>query len=118
MPALAATFGLTADQGATFKYVLTWTNPDDTPINLQGYTARMKVRRRTTTGDLLLELTTENGYISLGGDSGEITLTMPPDVTSLVRAGKQDYDLELISSAGEVTRLLMGYFVIRSEVTT
>jgi hypothetical protein len=117
MPALAATFGLTADQGATFEYVFTWTNPDDTVINLQGYKARMTIRRNTPPNSVVETLTTDNGRIVLGGDAGTVTLKMTSDVTAALPASRLQYDLELESSSGEVTRLLMGYFVVRAEMT-
>ena len=117
MTGLAVTYGLTADQGATFEYVLTWTNPDGTPINLTGYTARMQIRRRTTSQQLVETLTTENGKITLGGEDGTITLNLSDEDTAAMAPAQHQYDLELVSSGGEVTRLLMGYFVVRPEMT-
>lgn len=117
MTSLAVTYGLTADQGATFEYILTWTNPDGTPIDLTGYTARMQIRRRTTSQQLVDTLTTENGKITLGGAEGTITLNLSATETAALPAAQHQYDLELVSSGGEVTRLLMGYFVVRQEMT-
>jgi len=117
MTSLAVTYGFTADQGATFERVLTWTNPDGTAIDLAGYTARMKIRRRTTAQEVVETLTTESGNITLGGSDGTITITMSDSETALLPAEKLQYDLELVSSLGEVTRLIMGYFVVRSEMT-
>ncbi|MGA1752982.1 MAG: hypothetical protein ACO395_06430 [Pontimonas sp.] len=117
MTSLAVTYGFTADQGATFERVLTWTNPDGTAIDLAGYTARMKIRRRTTSQDVVETLTTESGNITLGGAAGTITISLSDTETAALPAEKLQYDLELISSLGEVTRLIMGYFVVRSEMT-
>lgn len=117
MTSLAVTYGLTADQGATFQSILTWTNPDGSAIDLSGYTARMKIRRRTTSQEVLEDLTTENGKLTLGGADGTITISLSHTETAALSAGQHQYDLELISTSGEVTRLIMGYFVVRSEIT-
>jgi hypothetical protein len=105
------------EQGATFNRVLTWRNPDATPIDLTGYTARMQVRPNKLSADVLLSLTTQNGRITLGGALGTITLDVDATVAATISAGQFVYDLELISSAGEVTRLIEGAFVVDGEVT-
>ena len=117
MTSLAVTYGLTVDQGATFQSILTWTNPDGSAIDLSGYSARMKIRRRTTSQEVLEELTTDNGKLTLGGTAGTVTLSLSHTETAALPAGQHQYDLELVSSLGEVTRLIMGYFVVRSEIT-
>jgi hypothetical protein len=43
-------------------------------INLTGYTARMQVRSTLESAEALIELTTANGRIALGGSAGTITL--------------------------------------------
>lgn len=117
MAAIAGDYDFTVDQGATFNNVLTWKNSDNTPINLTGYTARMQVRADYDATVIVLELTTTNGRITLGGSAGTITLNVAATVMAAVNYGKYVYDIELISSGGVVTRLLMGNFTIRPEVT-
>lgn len=114
--ALAGTYGFTADQGATFNQVITWYNSSDSPINLNGYSARMQVRQKIDSAVALL-LTTENGRILLGGSEGTVTLTVSAEDMADLSAGPYTYDLELISPSGYVTRLIMGSFIVRSEVT-
>jgi len=114
--ALAATYGFTADQGATFSQVITWKDSTNSPIDLTGYTARMQIRQKVTSS-VSLSLTTENNRITLGGDAGTIALSITSSDMADLPAGSYTYDLELVSVSGDVSRLLMGTFVVRSEVT-
>jgi tRNA threonylcarbamoyladenosine modification (KEOPS) complex Pcc1 subunit len=77
-------------------------------INLVGYTARMQVRSTLESAEALIELTTANGRIALGGSAGTITLTISATDTAALTAGRGVYDLELVSGSGIVTRLLQG----------
>lgn len=118
MSSLAGTYSITVDQGATFSETLVWrTKRSRTPIDLTGYTARMKVKGRNTGSPLLLTLTTENGGILLGGAEGTVVLAISATDTAAIIGGIHSYDLELIDSESRVTRLLKGSFVVRPEVT-
>jgi tRNA threonylcarbamoyladenosine modification (KEOPS) complex Pcc1 subunit len=115
--ALAATYGFTIDQGATFSQTLTWKDPSNVAIDLTGYTARMQIRGKRTSTSVTLSLTTENGGITLGDDAGTIDLLISATDSAAMEVGTYVYDLELISVSGSVSRLLMGNFVVRGEVT-
>lgn len=77
----------------------------------------MQVRRTPSSDTKTLELTTENGGITLGGAAGTITVTASATAMAAVASGKYRYDLEVVSSGGVVTRLLEGVFVVSPEVT-
>lgn len=113
----AGIYKMLMEQGATYNLVLTWRNPDQTPINLTGYTARMQVRKSKTAADTLLSLTTENGRITLGGSLGTIMFDVPADVTATLQPGQWVYDLELVNASGQVTRLIEGPCTVDGEVT-
>lgn len=115
MTALAATYGFTADKGATFTQVIKWKDANNNLIDLSGYSAEMVVREKTTATNVVLTLSTANGRISLGGDAGTITLSVSADDMDIAPS-QYTYTLELTSTSGEVTRLLLGAFVIRSDV--
>lgn len=117
MAGIAAKYDIICDQGATFNRVLTWQDSNGDPINLTGYTAKMQIRPEASSSTTTLSLTTENSRISLGGAAGTITLTIAAADTAAVTAGQYVYDLELVSGAGTVTRLVMGSFLNRPEVT-
>ena len=70
MTALAATYGFTADKGATFTQVIKWKDANQNLINLSGYTAELVIREKTTATNVVLTLSTTNGRITLGGAAG------------------------------------------------
>jgi len=75
----------------------------------------MQVRRRISDVDVLVELTTENGRMTLGSD-GVINLILTATETSAI-TDEGVYDIELEDSAGVVERLLEGSFFLTKEVT-
>jgi hypothetical protein len=112
----ATTYDLLIEQGATFSQVITYKD-NGVAVNLQGYTARMQVRSTLESATALIELTTANGRIALGGAAGTITLSISATDTAALTAGRGVYDLELVSGSGIVTRLLQGVATISRNVT-
>jgi hypothetical protein len=108
---------MTCNQGATLKRTITWTDSAKNPINLTGFTARMQVRAATSSSSVILELTTANNRVSLGGADGTVNLLVAASDTAQLAPGQYVYDLELVSLGGEVTRLVEGNFVVKAEVT-
>lgn len=114
----AGRYNLTIERGATLDQVFTWKDSTLTAVNLTGYTARCQVKR--TIGDVspLLNLTTENGGITLGGVAGTITLYASDTATGALTGEEGVWDLELISGGGIVKRILQGKVFISPNVTT
>lgn len=114
----AGIYNITCNQGATFSRTLTWTDVARKAINITNYTARMHVRSLVTSGTTIIELTTENGRISVSNPTaGQVTLTISATDTAAIPADKYVYDLELVSPLGVVNRLVEGNFVVKAEVT-
>ena len=110
---------LVIKKGATFSKRLTLSlQASDgtlTPINLTGLTARMQVRKRSGS-TVMIELTTANERIGLGGAAGTIDLTISATDTAALAAGIAAYDLELVDGA-VVARVLQGAVDITPEIT-
>jgi predicted MFS family arabinose efflux permease len=113
---MAGSFDFTIEQGATFNLLMTW-KIDNVPVNLTNWTARLQARVDVEDTEVVLNLTTENGGITLGGALGTITLNQTAIQTAVLQTGSFVYDLELISSVSSVTRLLQGELTISAEVT-
>ena len=112
------TYNITVYQGATFRLPLTWKTGDPAAaVNLTGYTARMQIRSSVTSPTDLLELTTENGGITLGGVAGTINILITATDTAGQAWRTGVYDLELIAGSGDVRRLLEGTATLVPEVT-
>jgi hypothetical protein len=112
-----AKLNFTIYQGATFRRRLRWLNPDKTPIDLTGCTARMQVREEVESTAVLLELTTENGRIVLGGTAGTVEFDVDPVTTAGITWSGGAWDLEIVHPGGEVTRLAQGSCCVSPEVT-
>lgn len=114
---MTAEYDLTIRQGATFTQSLIWKDSAGVPVDLTGYIARMQIRQGICASDVIVELTTENGRITLGGDDGSIALEISADTTAEITEGCGVYDLELESSDGFVTALIAGAVTFEREVT-
>ena len=112
----AITYDLFIEQGAAFTKQFIWKDSTGTPVNLTTYSARMQIRPSVSSDTILVELTTANGRIALGGAAGTITLNLGATVTdALTRGGV--YDLELYQTADAVTRFAEGSVEVSKEVT-
>lgn len=112
---LAGLLDITIEQGATFNLIMTYQDENGDPINLTGMTARMQLRRQASSAETLINLTTENGRITLGGVAGTIALSVSATDTAAL-TGSGVYDFELVNGP-VVNRLLEGSFKVCNEVT-
>lgn len=87
------------------------------PVDLTGCTARMHIRENVNAPNVLMELTTENGGIELGGALGTIRTRMSATATSALSWRSAVYDLEIVFVDGSVRRLLAGGVTVSPEVT-
>jgi hypothetical protein len=109
-------YPITIPQGASFSQQFTWRDENNNPVNLTGYTARLMARESYDSPSAFISLTTSSG-ITLGGALGTITLSMSATQTAGLPATRGVYDLELVSSSGNVSRLLEGSLMVTPEVT-
>ena len=107
------------DQGATFTWPITYLDSDRVPINLTNYTAKMQVRQTyESSGSAIVNLTTENGGITINGTQGLITVIISEFQTSaLVAPFEGVYDLLVYSTAGVSEKLLYGPATVVPVVT-
>lgn len=107
------------EQGANFDPVLTWTDENDDPQDLTGYTAMMEIR--TDVGGTVLATYTTSDVITLGGVAGTITFNVLSTSTLAYDPVVWDnelvvYDLHLI--VGATTRkLIRGHVHFITAVT-
>jgi hypothetical protein len=105
------------EQGATWSLPLVWKTAEGVAIDVTGYTARMHMRKKVTDAEIVMELTTENNRITLGGAAGTINLAITAADTETL-TGSGVYDLEMIApDLITVTRLLEGKYALSVEVT-
>ena len=117
MTATAAEWNLTVDQGAYWSKVITYetgaTFDAVTPVNLTGYTARLKIRRKGSSDPALLSLTHASG-ITLGGAAGTITVVLTAAQTAALPTGADlVYDLDVIDGSSRPYRLVRGKVTVQ-----
>ena len=106
------------EQGANWERVIWLRDDRNNVVSLSGYTALMQVRLTPDSASALLELSTENGKISISADLGQITLALTAAQTATLAFSEGVYDLQITkTSTGKVTRVLEGNFVVSPSVT-
>lgn len=108
---------IVVEQGATFDVTLTWKDSAGDPIDITGYSARMDIRANIDEDTAIHSMTSANGDIVLGDAAGTIQLLITAADTEAFDFQTAVYDLELISGAGAVTRLIKGCIELDKEVT-
>lgn len=116
---MSTELNITVDQGATWTKSISWRDSNDQQYSLSNWTARMMVRRTYADNDKkapLVSLTDDSG-ITLSDSTYNIVITLTDEQTEDIPAGTYYYDLELISTSQDVTKLLRGKFIVLAEVT-
>jgi len=110
-------YDILVDQGATLNRALFLKNSAKRPINLTGFSARMHIRNSINSSIIVEILTTDNEQITIDEPTGRIDIYLSPAETEALEAKKYVYDLELESPEGEVTKVVSGQLIVRSEIT-
>lgn len=101
---------LTIEQGTDLDVPITIEG-----LNVTGYTAKLQVRTAIVNGDLLYEMSTENGKISTADGTVKLMFDAPDFEGISWRVGY--YDLKITSGTGKPTRIMEGKFYVDPEVT-
>jgi len=117
----AGSYNFEIEQGVDFSKTFTWKDSAGVAINIAGYTIRMMARNDygDATPVITLSTVTPPGGIAIVGDgsAGQFTITMTAATTAGYNFSILKYDLEAVSGAGVVTRLLEGTITLSKEVT-
>lgn len=87
------------------------------PIDLTGFSGIMHIRSKQPSDEIILELSTANSRVLLGGTNGKITLAIHSADTSPLKKGKYVYDFKLISAGAITTRFIQGKIDVDSQIT-
>lgn len=107
------------DKGSTFRYSVPWTSGPDklnqTPVDLTGCTAVTQFR--DAQGVLLLELTTANGGMTLGGADGTVGFYISAADLAGFAWNTANYDTDISFSNGDVRKLFRGVLSLFDETS-
>lgn len=113
---MANAYDILCDQGALLTRSFSLLTASGIATPLAGFSARMQLRSRPLES-MTLELSTSNGRLVLNDTLGLVMIRLPGAVTSVVPAGKFDYDLFVYDPTGEATKLVYGTFNLRAQIT-
>ena len=98
------------DQGTSFSQSFTIQHANGVPVDLSTYTGRSHLRKEYTS-PTFYEFT-----VTLGGNTGVVSISLSPTQSSNIAAGRYLYDVE-IENNGNVSRIIEGFCSITPEVT-
>lgn len=117
MTQLPAEQNLTIYRGSAFDEIFEFKDESGALINFTGFSARMQARLTPASNNVLLDVSTANGKLTLGGALGTLSMTLSAAETAALTFESASYDLELIAANGRVDRILKGTITLDTEVT-
>ena len=109
--------GLTIYQGADWLQILQLTNVDGTPYDLTGKTAKFQARENKSDTTPFINLTTENGGITISEVNGLITLQMAYSTTAALDIYAGFFDLFIYTGTSTSDCLCFGNLIVVQKVT-
>lgn len=109
-------------QGSTFDDFVTLSlraaeGAPAVPMDFTGCTARTQFRAKHDSPTVLLELTTANGGMELGGTAGTVRWLISAEDTADITWATAVYDTEIVFADGTVQRKFAGKVKVSKEVT-
>lgn len=108
---MATKANITIDQGTTFSTTISLTDDNGEPINLTGYSGRSQMRKHYTSSN------SQSFTVTLGELTGVVELGLTATQTANLVPGRYVYDVEVISGANVVSRIIEGIVTVTPEVT-
>jgi hypothetical protein len=105
------------DQNATFSFILQYKDDDGNAIDLTGASAKMQIRDSKSSTKLAVTLTSPSGGITIDGPTGTVSVKMTPTQTNKLFYPKSSYDIMIIDSNLNKTKLLEGFMTLNRSVT-
>jgi len=105
-------------EGSNFSRLIQWMQDDGTtPVNITGYTARMKIRNfKGDGGSALAEWDTDTEITIVNGSLGLIRIAVTAAATAALSFNRAVYDLELVDG-DDVYCIMEGNVTLNKEVT-
>ena len=104
---------LTIDQGTDFSTTLDLIADDGTPINVASYVFSSQIRKSyystNPTANLVISIT--------NAANGNTLVTLDAANTANIPAGRYVYDVKMIDSANQATRVVEGIVTVTPQVT-
>ena len=109
---MATKANITIDQGSDFTATIALKNANGTIKDLTGYTATSQMRKNYAQS-------TPSGTFSCthNNEGGQITISMSNGVTGTLEPGRYLYDVEIATTAPNITRVVQGTVTVTPGMT-
>jgi hypothetical protein len=108
---MAIKANIIVDQGSTFSTAINLTDDGDNPLDLSTYTGAAQFRKHYTSSNSV------SFTVTLGGNTGILTIGLSANATANVTPGRFMYDVELTDSSNNITRVVEGIVTITPNIT-
>ena len=108
---MATKANIVIDQGTTFSTTIILADENGDNIDLTGYTGRSQMRKHYTSSN------SQSFTVALSNTAGVVSLSLSATQTANLIPGRYVYDVEVISAANVVSRIVEGIVTVTPEVT-
>ena len=108
---MALTANFEIDQGSDHGISFRLRDENNIPVDLFGYTGRSKMRKTYDTAK------SQDFTVIINAVSSSVNLLIAATSTAKLEAGQYVYDVELVSAANLVTRIVEGIVTVTPQVT-
>lgn len=108
---MATKANIVIDQGTTFSTSISLTDENGDAIDLTGFTGRSQMRKHYTSSN------SQSFTVTLNSSEGTVGLTLTSSQTANLVPGRYVYDVEVVSAANVVSRIVEGIVTVTPEVT-
>ena len=108
----AESVNIQIDKGTDFSQNFVMKNPDQTIIDLTGYTGVSKIRKYPE------DLSSSSSFtVGIASTTGTITLSMGATITSNLTVGRNYYDILITSGSSVVSKAFEGSVIVNSTIS-
>ena len=107
----AESVNIQIDKGTDFSKDFVMKNPDQTVIDLTGYTAVSKIRKYPE------DISFQSFAVGIASTTGTITLSMGTSITSKLSVGRNYYDILVTSASSSVSKEFEGSVIVNASIS-
>lgn len=113
---VTSTTNFTLNKGSAYKIIFN-IKKEGNLVDLSGYSLRGQIRKSATSSEVLLNMTTANLLLEVDILNSRLIMNLPETFTRRVAGAFAVYDLELLNSLGQPSKIVQGLLTFVAEVT-
>ena len=111
---ITSTQNLTLNKGSAYRIVFKLLN-NGSNVDLTGHSLRGQIRPSVASSEVLLDMSSANLLLNLGNST--VTMILPERFTRRVSQTSVVYDIELLNTLAESSKIITGTMIFIPEVT-